>query len=147
MNLVKWNPLREMETFSDHLNRLFNGSPFPSNWPGEESSIGGWEPSADIFDQDEKIVIKADLPGVDKKDIHIDLKDNVLTLEGERSHENEVKEDRYCRKERVHGKFRRSFMLPEGLDPEKIKAEYTDGVLNIDIPKPEETKAKKISVH
>ncbi len=147
MNLVKWNPWRDMETFSDQFNRLLNGAQFTPALPSEDSSISSWKPNADIFDQDDKIIIRADLPGVDKKDIHIDLKDNVLTLEGERSHEEEVNEDNYYRKERVHGKFLRSFMLHEGMDPDKIKAEYNDGVLNIEIPKPEEKKPKKISVH
>lgn len=147
MNLIKWTPWREMDTFSDRINHFFDGSMFPSTLMSEKSSMEYWKPIADIFDHEDKIVIRADLPGVDKKDIHVDLKDNVLTLEGERSDEKEVKEDSYYRKERVHGKFRRSFMLSDGLDPDKIKADYNDGVLNIEIPKPEEKKPKKISVH
>ncbi len=147
MNLVKWNPWREMDTFSDRINRLFDGSPFPASLMSDEASMSNWKPVADIYDHEDRIVIKADLPGVDKKDIQVDLKDNVLTLEGERSDEKEVKEDNFYRKERVHGKFRRSFMLPDGLDPDKIKADYHDGVLNIEIPKPEGKKPKKISVH
>ena len=87
MNLVKWNPWREMETFSDRINRFFEGSVFPATLMGEESSMTNWKPVADIFDREDKIVIRADLPGVDKKDIHVDLKDNILTLEGERSDE------------------------------------------------------------
>jgi len=147
MNLVKWTPWREMDTFSDRINRFFDGSMLPADLLSGEPSITNWKPVVDIFDHEDKIVIKADLPGVDKKDIHVDLKDNVLTLEGERSYEKEVKEDNYYRKERVHGEFRRSFMLPDGLDPDKIKADYHDGVLNIEIPKPEEKKPKTISVH
>ncbi|MBW1720942.1 MAG: Hsp20/alpha crystallin family protein [Deltaproteobacteria bacterium] len=147
MDLVKWNPWREMETLSDRINQLFSGPLFPSQWFGDESMLEGWKPAVDIMDKGDKIVIKAELPGVDKKDIRVELKDNILTLEGERASENEVQEDRYYRKERFFGKFSRSFVVPKGLDPDKVKADYKDGVLNIEIPKPEEEKARKITVH
>ena len=147
MNLVRWNPWREMETFSDRINRVFGETSFPTAWLNEESGICNWAPSVDIYDHDENIVIKAELPGVAKKDIHVDVKDSVLTLSGERSHENEVKEENYLRKERAFGKFHRSFALPDGLDPKKIDADYKDGVLKIEIPKPEEKKPRKIAVH
>ncbi len=109
--------------------------------------MGRWEPAVYILDNKENIIIKAELPGVDKKDIKIDLKDHILTLKGERSYENEVKEDNYYHRERTFGKFQRSFRLPLDLDPNKIKADYKDGVLRIDIPKPEEEKPKQITVH
>ena len=147
MNLVKWNPWREMETFSDHVNRLFGGSFSPTVWVSEESGLRDWRPVVDIFDHGEKVVIKAELPGVDKKDIHVDVKDGILTLRGERSYENELKEENYHRKERAFGKFHRSFALPDGLNPDKIDADYKDGVLKIEIPKPEEKKPRKIAVH
>ena len=145
MNLVRWNPWKEMDVFSDRVHRL--GSFFPSSLLSDEASIGNWRPAADIYEHEDKIVIKAELPGVDKKDIRVDVKENVLTLEGERSHEAEVKEEHYYRKERVHGTFRRSFSLPDGLDSDKIEANYKDGVLNIEIPRSEVKKAKKIAVH
>jgi len=147
MNLVRWNPWREMETFSDRVNRLFDGRFFSPVWLSEESGLRDWAPVVDIYDHDEKIVVKAELPGVDKKDIHVDVKDGVMTLRGERSFENEVKEGNYHRKERAFGKFHRSFTLPEGLDPDKVEADYKDGVLKIEIPKPEEKKPKKITIH
>ena len=84
---------------------------------------------------------------MDKNDIHVDVKDGTLTLNGERSYENEVKEEDYYQRESASGKFSRSFTLPEGLDPNKINADYKDGVLKIEIPKPEEKKPKKITVH
>ena len=90
--------------------------------------------SLDIMDHKDKIVIKAELPGVDKKDIKVDLKDHVLTLSGERSYENEVKEDNYYHRERTFGTFQRSFRLPVNLDPDKIKADYKDGVLEMILP-------------
>ena len=135
MNLVKWNPWGEMAAF------------FPTSGLSDEFGMGRWEPAVDILDNKDKIVIKAELPGVDKKDIKIDLKDHVLTLKGERSYENEVKEDNYYHRERTFGKFQRSFRLPLDLDPDKIKADYQDGVLRIEIPKPEEEKPKQITVH
>jgi len=136
-----------MEVFSDHVNRLFDGTLLPAAWFSEESGLRNWSPVVDIYDQDGNIVIKAELPGVDKKYIHVDVKDGVLTLAGERSYENEVKEENYHRKERALGKFQRSFTLAEGLEPDKIEADYKDGILKIEIPKPEEKKPKTISVH
>ncbi len=146
MNIVRWNPMREMTTMHDRFNRMFSDM-FPSTWFDEEMRLNNWHPAVDIYDQDDKVVIKAELPGVDKKDINVDLKDRVLTLRGERSHESEVKEEKFYRKERAYGKFERSFTLPAGLDPEKISADFKDGVLKIEIPKPEEEKPKKIAVH
>ena len=147
MNLVKWNPWREMDTFSDRINRFFDEPFLPTVWFDGESRFSNLEPAVDIYDDNDKIVIKAELPGVDKKDIHIDLKDRVLTLSGERSYKNEVKEDNYYRKERAFGKFERCFTLPADYDPDKIKADYKDGVLKIEVPKPEEETPKKITVH
>jgi len=101
----------------------------------------------DIYDHDKTIVINAELPGIDKKDIVVDVTGNVLTLKGERSTANEVKNEKYHRRERTFGKFERAFTLPEDVDPEKIQADYTDGVLEIKIPKPEKKEPKKITVH
>lgn len=147
MNLVKWNPWREFETFSDSVNQICGHNFSPSAWLGDEPDLRNLRPVIDIYDNDRKIVIEAELPGMDKKDIHVDVKDGVLTLRGERSYEDEVKEEKYHRKERAFGKFHRSFTLPEGLDHDKIEADYKDGVLKIEIPKPEEKKPKKITIH
>jgi HSP20 family protein len=106
-----------------------------------------WNPVVDIYDNEDNIVIKAELPGIDKENINVDVKDGVLILKGERSSDNEVKKDKYYRRERMFGKFERAFNLPADVDPDKIKADYTDGVLKIDIPKPEERKPKQITVH
>lgn len=147
MNLVKWNPWREMTDWHNRINRFFNEDFLPGTRLEDESAFNTWSPAVDIYDNDDNIVIKAELPGVDKKDVEVELKDRVLTLKGERSYENEVKEENYHRKERVFGRFHRSFMLPEGVADDKIKADFKDGVLKIEIPKPEEHKPKKISVH
>lgn len=147
MNLVKWNPLWEMGALHDRINRLFDDTFFPAASLSHELSLGSWKPVVDIYENEDAIVIKAELPGIDKKDIKVDLKDRVLTLEGERSRENEVKKEDYYRKERAFGRFQRSFTLSAEIDPEKIKAEFKDGVLKVEIPKPEEKKPKKIAVH
>jgi HSP20 family protein len=110
-------------------------------------SIRGWNPVVDIYENEENIVIKAELPGIDKNDIVIDVKGRVLTLKGERSTDNEVKEDNYYRQERSYGKFERAFALSVEVDPDKIKADYKDGVLKIDIPKAEENKPRQVTIH
>lgn len=147
MNLIRWNPWTEVNTLQNRINNIFNESFYPTEWKDDELGVGGWKPVVDIYDDDQKLVIKAELPGVDKKDIEIDLKDRVLTLKGERTYENEAKEDSYYRKERFYGKFHRAFTLPADYDSEKVKADFKDGVLKIDIPKPEEKKPKKITIH
>jgi HSP20 family protein len=136
-----------MYSFRNQINHMFDNSFYPTHKDDEELSIWNWKPVVDIYDNDHNIVIKAELPGVAKQDIVVDVKGRFLTLKGERSSENEVKEDKYHRKERAYGKFKRVFTLPAEVDPDKIKADYKDGVLKIDIPKPEKQKPKQITVH
>jgi HSP20 family protein len=126
---------------------MFNDFFSPTVSCDEAVSIWGWNPVVDIYENEENIVIKAELPGVDKNDIVVDVKGRVLTLKGERSTDNEVKEDNYYRQERSYGKFERAFALPVEVDPEKIKADYKDGILKIDIPKAEENKPKQVTIH
>jgi len=139
--------MREMMTLPYRMNRFFGDSFFRAGFNDNDLELSTWHPMVDIYDDNDSIVIKAELPGIDKKDITIDLKDGVLTLKGERNVENEEKEDNYYRRERSFGKFERAFTLPTGLDPEKIKADYRDGVLKIEIPKPEKEKPKQITIH
>ena len=147
MSLVRWNPLRDMTVMQNRINRLFDDPFFRLSRADDELSLGTWNPGVDMYDEDYKIVIKADLPGVDKKDISVDVKDRVLTLSGERNYDNEVKEDNYYRRERACGKFQRSFILPAEVDPDKIKADFKDGLLKVEVPKPEEKKPKEITIH
>jgi HSP20 family protein len=147
MKLILWNPRKEMENFSGHMNRLFNRDLLPSTWAGDEVGLKDWHPAVDVYDKEDRIVIKAELPGVDKKDVSVDLKDRVLTIKGERKAENEVKEEKYYRRERSFGKFQRSFHVPAQVDADKIEAEFNDGILKVEIPKPEKHKPKKINVH
>ena len=101
----------------------------------------------DVMDTDDKYIIKAELPGVDKKDITVDVKNRVLTLKGERSSDSDVKEEKYHLKERSWGSFERRFTLADGIDPEKISADYVDGVLKIEVPKPETVAPRRITIH
>ena len=147
MNLVKWSPWREMPTLQNRFNRLFDDSFFRVGQMDDDAGMGLWNPAVDLYEKDDHFVIKAELPGVDKKDIKIDLQDRLLTLSGERTYDNEVKEENYYRRERSYGKFQRAFTLPADVDSDKIKAEFKDGVLQIEVPKPEEKKAKQVTVH
>lgn len=146
MNLVRWSPWREMATLQHRINHLFD-DPYLRISRKDGDSLGMWNPSVDLYEMDDNFVIKAELPGVDKDNIAIDVKDRVLTLSGERSHDNEVKEENYYRRERTHGKFQRAFTLPADVDSDKIKAEFKDGVLKIEVPKPEVVKPKQITIH
>ena len=147
MQLVKWNPSRDLFSLNHRIDSLFNDFFYPGDHYNEELSASNWNPVVDIYEDDDTIVIKAELPGVDKKDINIDVKDRVLTLKGERSTDKEVKEDCFYRRERYFGKFERSFTLPTNVDPDKIKADFKNGVLKLDIPKPKEREPKQITIH
>lgn len=147
MELIRWNPMRDMFSLRHQMNHIFDDVFKPVVRGDSRLSMWNWNPTVDIYDNDENIVIKAELPGIDRKDIVIDVKDGVLTLKGERSFDNEIKEEKYYCRERTFGKFERVFRLPAKVDPEKISADYKDGILKIDIPKPEEQKPKQINVH
>ena len=147
MNLVRRNPLGNMFTLRNRMNHFFDDTFYPVLKGDEELAMCNWNPAVDIYDNDNNIVIKAELPGIDKKDIVIDIKDRVLTLKGERSLDNEVKEDNFYRRERVFGKFERAFTLPTDVDSGKIEADFKVGVLKFDIPKPEKQKPKQITIH
>jgi HSP20 family protein len=147
MNLVKWNPWREMPSLHNRMTRFFDDPFMRLSRMADDDSMGMWNPAVDLYEKDDHFVIKAELPGVDKKDIKVDLKDRMLTLSGERTYDNEVKEENYYRKERSYGKFQRAFRLPADVDSDKIKAEFKDGVLQVEVPKPDEIKAKKVTIH
>jgi HSP20 family protein len=145
-DLVGWKPQRERFNWRTPMSRLFDEFLAPTQWSEDNQSLWNWNPAVDIMDNDDHILITAEIPGVDKKSISVDVKDRVLTLRGERSSDNEVKEDRFYRRERTFGKFERSFTLPAAVDPDNIKTEYKDGVLKIEVPKPEGHKPRQITV-
>jgi HSP20 family protein len=128
------------------MNRLFSESVSRVTGRSDEVFGGQWAPTVDIFEDDQAFVVRADLPGLEIKDIDLQIQENILTLKGERRMEKEVDKDRYHRIERSYGSFQRSFTLPNIVDPEKVKARFKDGVLEIRIPKLEKAKPKQIQV-
>jgi HSP20 family protein len=150
MAIVRWEPFRDLVGLQDRMNRLFDDS-FRGLTRGsadDDWALGGtWAPAVDIFEQDGNVVLKAELPGIDPKEVDIRLENNVLTLRGERKVDDEVKRESYHRVERAYGTFSRSFTLPSVVDQEKIKADYHDGVLTLTLPKREEAKPKQITVN
>lgn len=147
MHLIRFNPMRDLFSRRNRMSQIFNDFGFPTYGSDETMSVWNWKPLVDIYDNDENIVITAELPGINKEDIKVDVKDRVLTLKGERLSQNEVKEDSYHRRERVYGKFERAFTLSVEVDPEEIQADYKDGILKINIPKPKEQKPKQVTIH
>jgi len=146
MQLVRFNPNRDLLNFSRRMDHVFDDF-FGDFFNGTRSAVlRDWNPKVDVFEEADHIVMKAELPGVEKDNIAIDVNGRVLTLKGERSYDNEVKEEKYTLRERAYGKFQRSFTLPAETDSEKIKAEYKDGVLKLNIPKPESSKPKQITI-
>ncbi|HYZ29182.1 MAG TPA: Hsp20/alpha crystallin family protein [Thermoleophilaceae bacterium] len=129
------------EPFSTEFNRLFN-----SLWDQSVASSQRWVPEMDLVETEDHYLLKADLPGMKQSDVSIEWGDGTLTISGERKAEYERKEKGFFRLERSFGKFSRSLTLPEGIDPDKIQAAFTDGVLEVTIPKPEERKPRRIEV-
>jgi HSP20 family protein len=113
----------------------------------EESSLSAWAPSVDIYETEHELVVKADLPDVDSKDLDIRVENNILTIRGERKFEKNVTAENYLRVERAYGSFARSFTLASTVNSEAIKADYQNGVLTLTIPKREEAKPKQIKVN
>jgi HSP20 family protein len=149
MAIIRWEPFRDLVGLQERMNRLFDESFRGINRAGSEEDWGGgsWAPAVDIYEQNGNIVLKAELPGVDPKDVDVRVENNILTLRGERKLENEVKRESYHRVERAYGSFTRSFTLPNVVDTEKIKAEYKDGLLRMTLPKKDEAKPKQISIN
>ena len=145
MAIVRWEPFRDLLTTQREFDRLFKEAFSPMS--GEtEVSTRSWAPPVDIYETEDAIVLKAELPGVDPKDVEVRVEDNTLYLKGERKFEKEVKEQNYHRVERSYGSFARSFSLPNSIDAEKVKAEYKDGMLTLTMPKREEAKPKTIKI-
>lgn len=140
--LSRWEPFRDLVSLRTDFDRLFNT--FFDNMPTETERL--WAPAVDIEENNGNLVVKAELPGMEKEDITVSVRDNMLHLSGERKIEKETKDKSYHRIERCFGKFSRTIELPAAVEADKVKAVYIDGVLNITLPKPEELKPKKIDV-
>jgi HSP20 family protein len=148
MAIVRWEPFRDLVSVQERMNRIFDDA-FRGTGRGSEDdwALGGsWAPVVDIFEHEGNLVLKAELPGVDPKDVDVHVENNTLTLRGERKFASEVKREKYHRVERAYGTFSRSFTLPNVVDTDKIKAEYKDGVLQVTLPTREEAKPKQIAV-
>jgi HSP20 family protein len=145
MAIIKWDPFRDIMTLRDRMNRLFEDM---SAYRGEEKDLAAsaWAPAVDIYETENEVVLTAEVPGVDEKDIEIKVEDNTLTLRGERKFEKETKEENFHRIERAYGSFFRSFTLPTYVDHDKIEAEHENGVLKIRMPKKLELKPRKVKI-
>jgi len=145
MAIIRWDPFRDMMILRDKMNRLFEDV-----YSGREDQgllQGIWAPSVDIYETETDLVLTAEVPGIDEKDIEIRIEDNTLTVKGERKLEKETKEENYHRIERSYGSFQRSFALPAYVDHDKVQAEQQDGVLKITMPKKLEVKPRKVKIH
>jgi len=145
MAVVKWDPFRDLLSIQDRMNKLFEQSLSRSRTE-EGIAASTWTPAVDIYETPETVVMKAELPGLSRDDIEIQIRDNTLTLKGERRFAKDVQQENYLRIERAYGAFQRSFTLPATIQRENIRAVFLDGVLELTLPKAEEAKPKKIAI-
>ncbi|MFC1864794.1 Hsp20/alpha crystallin family protein [Chloroflexota bacterium] len=144
--ITPWRPFRELETLERHFDDIFGRPSLPSIWRRIPMEERGWVPSIEVFDKEDKFVVKAELPGMKEEDIDVSVVGDTLTIKGEKKAESEVKEEDYYCCERSYGSFYRSVALPSHVDTNKIDADYENGVLEISLPKIPEVKPKKIAV-
>lgn len=145
MNIVKYDPFRELRSLQDEMTRLFTGV-VPASVNREEMLNGAWSPRVDIFENKDTLVLEAELPGMTRDDFELSFENNVVTLKGERKFEKKTEGENYHRIERSYGAFTRSFTLPQTVTAEGAKAEFVNGILHVSLPKREETKARKIEI-
>jgi HSP20 family protein len=144
VTIVRWEPLREVSSLQTEMNRLFN-TMFESPTVGN-GGTRRWSPAMDLLETEDHFVLRADLPGMREEDVAIELEDNVLTVSGERKADHEENGEGFYRVERAFGSFSRSLTLPRGIDAEAVNAGFTNGVLEVRIPKPEQRKPRKIAI-
>ncbi len=144
--LTRWEPVRELASLQDRMNRLFSDS-FSPVTSRESLAAGSFVPPVDVYEDEQGIRLKMEVPGIDEKDIDIQLENSLLTVRGERKMESETKEENYHRIERRYGSFTRSFTLPNTVNPEEVKAAYAKGVLTISLGKRAEARPKQIKVN
>lgn len=149
-SLVRWQPFQEFTSLQRQMNSVFDhffGR--ATSWMPFEENLSDWEvgPPVDIYEDDQKLTFKVEVPGIDEKDVRVEIADNVLRVRGERELEKDIKEENFRRIERRYGAFSRSFTLPTTVDPDKIDANYAHGVLTIQLPKRAGAKTKQIKVN
>jgi HSP20 family protein len=141
--ITRWHPYGGLTTFQEQMNRLLEDS---FRGRTDESNMTTWAPAVDIYETENELVLKADLPDIDEKNLDIRVENNMLTIRGERQFEKKVSEDNYLRVERAYGSFSRSFALPNTVNAEAIQADYRNGVLTVQMPKRAEAKPKQIKI-
>ncbi len=148
MTIVRWEPLRELSSLQSEMNRLFNTvfDPTATTGGSNGATLRRWMPAMDLVETDEHFVLRADLPGMTEEDVRIELEDTVLTVSGERKAEHERHEEGFHRVERAFGAFSRTLTLPKGIDPEAISASFDKGVLEVRVPKPQQTRPRRITI-
>ena len=145
MSLVQWNPFQELSRVDTPFNRVFRhgisgADEVPSQW--------SWVPAVDVYETDDHaLVVSAELPGIDRKDVSVALENGVLTIAGERKVDSAIDKGRWHRSERAYGTFRRSFTLPRTVDSEAVTAEHKDGTLRVTLPLKEEAKPHRITIN
>ena len=143
--LTRWEPFREFATLQDRINRVFRES--YNGGQDESLTTSTFAPAVDVYEDEHKVTLKIEVPGIDEKDIDVRVENNTLTVHGERKFEKEEKEENYRRVERQYGSFTRSFTLPNTVDTETVSANYDKGVLKIKLTKKAEAKPKQIKVN
>ncbi|MFZ0309075.1 MAG: Hsp20/alpha crystallin family protein [Candidatus Sulfotelmatobacter sp.] len=143
--LTRFEPFRELSSLQDRINRVFRESYSPEG-RDESLTTSSYAPAVDVYEDEHNVTLKIEVPGIDEKDIDVQLENNTLTVHGERKIEKEEKEENYRRVERQYGSFTRTFTLPTTVDSEKVSATYDKGVLKIALPKKAEAKPKQIKV-
>jgi HSP20 family protein len=148
-SLVRWQPFQELTSLQRQMNHLFESFGGRTSLTPFEEDLSAWEfgPPVDIIEDEQKLTFKVEVPGIEEKDIKVEVENNVLTVRGERKLEKDIKEENFRRMERHYGAFTRSFTLPSSVDAEKIEANYTNGLLAIQMPKRAEAKPKQIKVN
>ena len=149
-HLTRWDPFNEM-SIQDRLNEFFNQPSGVFTGPlslfrGAEPTGTAFVPPVNVYEDEHNIIVTAELPGIEEKDLNITVENNVLTITGERKMETEVKKENFQRVERRYGRFTRSFALPPTVDPENVNAEFNNGVLKLTLQKREEAKPKQIKI-
>jgi len=146
MALIRWEPVRELNTMQSEMNRLFN-TIFEDGPGNGGAQMRRWLPAMDLVETQDDLLLRADLPGLSESDVKIELEDNVLTISGQRKAEHEERKEGYYRVERASGAFSRALTLPEGIDPDSIQARFEKGVLEVRVPKPEERKPRRVEIN
>lgn len=146
MALVRWEPIRELDSLQSDVNRLFDAFFQGRGEGGASRGTRRWVPAMDLTETDRHLILRADLPGLDREDLEIEVKDGVLTVSGERKAEHTDRSEGFYRVERAFGRFSRSLDLPKGIDPTAVTADFDRGVLEVRIPKPEERQPTRIEI-